>query len=745
MQYSKITINFITVPTAGTFLNITEAGLNTSLFESFVVNRLGANQVSIPSLLSTNDYEMTIRDSANTSNIDLDFTPPGGNTVRVALGDILVEDNLDGSLTYRLTSTTPVLIVDALTANYILWTEGSFSSKKEYTGRISTNYKNAFNLDHNASGLFTVLSEDNLADSALGTVVITANYPNANFVINGFNSAAIITIDNQEALPDFNISSVSFSTATTDQSQKVKLNVTTSELATKIISPFALTNNIDNPFVFDWLRGQTINLTVENAAGTQATQSVVLPALLNALNFSTQINNSPNGATVVIENTSSNGLVLQYSLDNVTFQSSNVFNGLEVGNYTFYVKDQFGGAISKAFEVSEFGIYTPYFYISKSNSFRFANRITFGDSANYKNDENTLSCETDSKISYQEIQQFQSADVITTQFKSNYQTNTAKIIKSDTSEINIDVVKMSNNIGIKDKLDAVKYNLGNGKTGIYFLSGNRYDYVTNAITEPYLLNGALPEWAIIGNYIQLGAAWFIIEEIVYDDTKNADVIVISNIYTGVNTAVIAASTYNRENYEVYEFTIDMSDYIDQYFRVELKNTDSHFATITHLSEQIWCKVKHEKVLEISYRNSTNTDMFYATGITNLIRIPYHLIKGKVDEDSETHKTDTTAILLNADMYEVDDFVFEPVTKEMWRKLLQALSHEIVKINGVGYVKNGNFNTEGPLEDSNLYVITATMMKTGSVYNSQSSGSLEVNNTSVEVPGLISTENGFVSY
>jgi hypothetical protein len=614
-----------------------------------------------------------------------------------------------------------------------------------YIGFISTNYKNAFNLDYNASGLFTVTSTNDAINTGTGTVTITANYPNAIFEeIHNYGPVTVVIV-NEAVAPSFSISDVTFATAITDQSQKVKVNVTASELATKIIAPFSLDGNDNNPFGFDWLRGQTISVIVENAVGTQATQSIVLPALLNVLNFSSQINNSPNGATVVIENTSSNGLVLQYSLDNITFQSSNVFNGLEVGNYTFYVIDQFGGAISKAFEISEFGIYSPFFYISKSNSLRFANRITFGDSANYKNDENTLSCETDSNIPYKEIQQFQSADVITTQFKSNYQTNTAKVIKSDDSEVSVPVVKMSNNIGIKDKRDAIKYNIGDGKTGVYFLSGNQYDYVTNAVTEPFILNGSLPEWAQIGNYIQLGAAWFLIEEIVYDDTKNADVIVISNIYTGVDTTVIAASSYNRENYEIYEFTIDMVDYIDQYFRLELSNTDSHFTTITHLSEQIWCKVKHEKVLEISYRNPTNTDIFYATEITNLIRIPYHLIKGKVDEDSELHKTDTTAILLNADMYEVNDFIFEPVTLEIWRKLMQALSHEIVTINGVGYAKNGNFNTEGPLEESNLYVLTATMMKTGSVYNSQSSGNLGFDGTAIEIPGLISTESGFVSY
>jgi hypothetical protein len=110
-------------------------------------------------------------------------------------------------------------------------------------------------------------------------------------------------------------------------------------------------------------------------------QSVVLPAILNAANFDAQVNNSPNGATAIINNTSF-GLELQYSLDNINFQNSNLFNGLDVGSFTF--KDQFGGSISKSFTVNEFGIYKPYLYISKSNSIRFSNRITWGDAANYK-------------------------------------------------------------------------------------------------------------------------------------------------------------------------------------------------------------------------------------------------------------------------------------------------------------------------------------------------------------------------
>jgi len=61
------------------------------------------------------------------------------------------------------------------------------------------------------------------------------------------------------------------------------------------------------------------------------------------------------------------------------------------------------------------------------------------------------------------------------------------------------------------------------------------------------------------------------------------------------------------------------------------------------------------------------------------------------------------------------------------------------------VKSGNFETEGPLEKSNLYVLTATMLKTGIVYNADSADGADFNTGSIEIPGLIQTEIGFVKY
>lgn len=601
--------------------------------------------------------------------------------------------------------------------------------------RSAINFVTAFTLDYGGVG-FAISRVLN---------VVTFVCPEAYLHLNTFSTNADVDGVITAADPAFTIEDMAFAEADVNPPcTHIKITATTSELAVKILSPVSVDPNTDNPFSFEWLRGTTFALTLENADGDVINELVETPPLLNASNFTLQINNSPNGATVTISNTNSDGLDLEYSLDGSTWQSGNTFSGLVPADYTLYVRDQYGCSFTKDFNVDEFGIYAPFFYIDKANSFRFANRVTFGG-LNYKTDENTLSCEADVEEPWMEVQQFKSANTPTNQFKSNYDTNTVKIVRDGLADVTVLVTKMTNNIGRKDKRDARKYDLGNGKTGIYFISGNIYDYATNAVTGTHALNGNVPTWAVPGNYIEISGAWFLIEQIIFAEDKNAEVIVFTNAYTGAEAAVIVGSIYNLFDYEVYEFTIDMADYIDEYFRVKIEAIDSHFPTITHLSEKIWCKVEHENVLEIRYRNTTNTNVFYATGIEHIINIPYTVVKGKDDEESEIHKTDSDAKLLNADIYEVEEFLFEPVTKEIWRKLKIALSTEDLFINGVGYVKNGNFNTEGPLGKSNLYVLTATMIKTGNVYNSQTTGLIDFSTGSAEIPGLIESDSGFVKY
>jgi len=613
-----------------------------------------------------------------------------------------------------------------------------------YIGYVSNFYRSAFNLDYNSTSLFTVTIVNGPVNSGIGTVVITANYAGAIFSVLSETIDATITIENEAAIPEIHITDVDLSEASTNKCQNVSVTVETDILAVKILSPVVVNPNTNNPFSFDWVRGQTFNVVVEDSNGKQSTQSVTTPSVLTADNFSITANNSPNGGTAVIIPSGLTGLVLEYSLNNIDWQSGNVFSGLEVGSFTAYIRDNYGCSTSKPFVIDEFSISDPYFYISKSNSLRFAERVEWNDITIFKNDENTLSCESDVKLPYKEVQDFKTEDVITTQFRSNYSSNIVKTIDSLGVEINVPIYKKSNNIGIKDKRQAIKYNLGNSKTGIYFSAGNTYDFDTNVVNGSYVLNGGVPEWGRIGNYLQIDSAWFEIEQIIYDESKTADVLVISNVYTGVDSSIIVGSVYNRDNYEVYEFINNMVDFEDNLFRVQINATNELFPDIEYLSEEINVSDNVEDLLEIRYKNESNTDVNYSTGIEHLIRVPFNKIVGQYDEESETYKTDTTSKLLSADLYEVDEIILEPNTKEIWRKINIALTHEIVVINGVSYVKNASFNTE-PLGETNLYVLSAAMVKTGNVYNNKSNPTFDYTEEVAEIPNLIETEEGFVEY
>lgn len=614
-----------------------------------------------------------------------------------------------------------------------------------YVGYASDFFISAFGLDYNTSALFDVESTPDGDESGTGIVTITATYPGAVFSVSSNTTTSSIIISNEPDVPEIKIISSLLTEATSNKCQNVKVNVTTDILAVKILSPVIINPNANNPFSFDWVRAQTFNVIVEDANGKQATKSITTPSVLTTDNFTVTATNSPNGGTATITPSGLTGLIIEYSLDNVTWQNENVFSGLVVGDYTVYIRDNFGCSVSIPFLIDELNITEPFFYISKANSLRFAQRVNWDNVNVFKTDENTLSCESPVLLPYGEMQDFKKEDVITTQFKSNYETNTAISIDKAGTQINLPITKKSYNIGIKDKRQAIKYNLGNSKTGIYFSAGNTYDFDTNVANGSYVLSGGLPEWGRIGNYLIIESAWYEIEQIIYDEAKTADVLVISNVYTGVDASIIVGSIYNRENYEVYEFTTNMIDYIDNLFQVKLTASNPLFPNVEYLSEKINVTEKVDDLWEIRYKNTTNTDINYSTGIEHLIRVPFNKLNGKYDEESDTYKTDTTAKLLNADLYELDELVFEPNTKEIWRKINIALTHEIVSVNGVSYVKNATFSTEGPLEQTNLYVLSATMVKTGNVYNSKSNDSFDYSEEPIDIPNLIETEAGYVEY
>lgn len=556
-------------------------------------------------------------------------------------------------------------------------------------------------------------------------------------------------------ISNFKINSVEFLPTDSSPCSKVKVRVTTSQPIAQ-----ASVNNgawfpINGPvYEFEWFRGQTFNLKLTNYIGKQISRNITTPYTIETNSNIILLNvvNSINGGSVAVIAPFSSSFKHYYSLDNLNWQENNSFSGLLEGNYTAYVKDEFGCSKSIPFKIQPYEnniiSLNDYHYISKANSIRYAERVDFEQ--NYKTDENTLSCEMDVIKPYKQIQQFIPADIITTQFKSNYDINNAYVIYENNIVL-IPVTKKTNNIGLKDKRTAIKYNIGNGVTGVYFINGNILDFLNNSIIGTYQLNGFLPEWAKKGNVMQMDNVWYKISDIMFDENKNADVIMINSIYTGVDTNTIVASEYNRENYDVFEFPVNMQTYLDKKIRVqiEMSGNSSSVEKVTYLSEEIHILNSIENSIELRYKNTKNTDILYSTGIEHLLRLTYDLNSGKDVNTSENHKTDDRAILLDAKIYESNAFKFEPLTKELWRKLKIALSHDLIFIDGVGYVKDEDFETEGPLGQTNLYVLTATMVKTGQVYSNKKTKDNVIIGEEIIIPeviGLISIDtSGYIKF
>lgn len=681
-----------------------------------------------------------------------------GNTIQITFGqDIELGSILTINGTYNNgESITPLepqwFWVNLRNASYRVTTGSPTGTVGE---RAAINFVAAFTLDYNGSGLHQVSRVGNVVN-----IVSPLQYSWQSGTAtrrNGDNTELLLVFfkfENSESNLPFNITNVEFLQYPADKCGKVNVKVTTNVNISEVLEPVSVTGVNDTTYTFAYNRAAAGNISLKSSQTPplNAVQGFQTPSLLSPDNQIVTINQSPNGATVILTSENQYGLTLQYALvaPNQTpldedYQDLNIYSGIDEGEYWIYFKDQFGCVKYKEFSVDQLGnSRAPYFYISKSNSIRFANRITFGDAANYKNDENTLSCEVDVLLPYMEVQQFQTADVITNQFKSNYAVNTATVIEQDGNEVTVPVIQKTSYLNSTDKRDAIMVNLGEGKTGIYFQSGNTYDYDTGVVNGTYSLNGALPYWAVFGAYFSIGSTWYQIEEIYFDETYNADIILFTNTYEGLPQNIVIGAVYDTFNFEIYEFAIDMVNYIDQEIRVRIDCTDDNFGNLQLLSEKISVKVRHSGTLDITYKNYANNDVYYATGIQHRIRQLFTLQAGMFDGQSENKQTDTNTSLSSVDLYEADEFTFEPVTKELMRKIVMALSHEYVTIDGVQYVINGLPEIDGPLEKSNLYVVKAKMVKTGNAYNNDN-GNYGFNDSNSEIPALIEYEAGFIKY
>lgn len=559
------------------------------------------------------------------------------------------------------------------------------------------NFRNSFLADYNSLNVYTV--------EYGGTTDLHITHPNSghfqqanvSILTDGIVSA---TVENTADPSEIEVSNIEWIQAGSNQCNEVIARVTTTSLATEITSPVNISGNTNNPFDLTVQRGTFINISGSNADDKTFSQGVITVGKLMEASLSVSVINSPNGSTATATIPQPNEATLEYSINNTDWQSSNSFPSLIPGNYTMYVRDNFGCQVSKPFTVVEFesegiGVTSPVADLpSKSNSIRFFRQKADSELAI---DENVMSCNTPFVKARMDIQKFKNSQEVSIQIRSNYETISVDVKDNLDNDYVIPVQKITSNVGLQDSRDALIYELPDGQAGIYFTSGNKYTYGTSTVSGSYALNGALPGWGRIGNYIAIGNAWYEIVDIGYSEEKSAEVLVINYVYTDPEATIQVGCIYNSQDYEVYEFLVDFSLYQNKYIQLTITETDSKtdYPDVVFKSEIIQTADSFNKHVELTYWNEENSgNILYSTGIKHIINLPLVYSQGYASEDSESDKTDTSAYLIESSVHEGDEFKFGWISKGMFRKLALAVNHDFWEINGVQYVKDGDMESGG---------------------------------------------------
>ena len=591
-------------------------------------------------------------------------------------------------------------------------------------------YAAYWNLDYNTAGNFIVTATET-------EVVIEATTPDYIFSNFDTDSDATAVIQNVAVPPTFELTTDSVSQASdncnfVDWSFVSSINIKQYELDGTLHTLNSTSFNTSQPrgkdfkirFIDDddrsiYYPGQTI-YTYTDRDNINIQNETINYNKLAEENINPNVVLSISGSSLVVNVEDKDNLTLEYSLDNSNFQSNNVFNGLLSGNYTIYVKDQFNCLKSKDFIVDGIGSVDPFIYVSKANPIRFV-KVESIDNVNiYKNDDNTFDYNGLEDIRYCGNRIFNSQDRTQIQFKSSYKNNIVKLRESNGTETSLSVNKKSANLGRYEKLDCYYFSHSSGKLGVYFQSGNTYDSL-DTIIGTYLLNGNLPQFAKIGNKIEIdGVGVLDITNTFLESSLNKKIILTDYKYSGEETAFKVACIYNLLPYEIYEVDIDFSSYSDDIdFVIEYYNDVN--TKYYYQSENYYIQSLTPKSISIISFNDleNNRDVFYKYGIRFFSRHYFSTINLYSKDDSEININDYNVTSIKSDLKFGNEFVFEDLTKSQAENLAIILSLEYVFINGIGYIKDGSITID---DDgvTNLYKLTAKMIKTNIGYTTDES-------------------------
>ena len=436
--------------------------------------------------------------------------------------------------------------------------------------------------------------------------------------------------------------------------------------------------------------------------------------------------------------------VFQWSLDGVIYQPSNLFTGQPDGTYTVYMKDQFDCVKSKSYTIQNNIIRTAYQHVSQANSIEYVLQETVDNINTFTNQDNQFSYQNLNRLNYCENTLFTTSDNTPTQVKSNYDTIEVFLRSETGPDITIATTQQSQNLNRFQSLDGMMYNYGDGKSGLYFDTGNIYNELDTVIGT-YTLNGNTPTLGSTGNVIEVvGFGFFVIEDVLYDENVQKNVLVIQNNFVSLPTSVVVKSTFDLLNFEVIQFNIDWSSYGVGLYDVLIKFSDAIYDDVCYVSENIEVALDHPNTLALHYFNDNNRDIFYKYGIQHFIRVPYLQTQLGVQDEIENNIGDFTTQLVESSIHKNDKYFFEALSSRKRIKLIIALSSKHLFINGIGYIKNSPVELD-PIENTNLAYVNQILIRTNINYNINNQNQVPSDGPiTFDIPEFLNTGSQFIT-
>lgn len=409
-------------------------------------------------------------------------------------------------------------------------------------------------------------------------------------------------------------------------------------------------------------------------------------------------------------------LELEYSLDNQNWFSESIISGQEEGNYTIWIRDQFGCTQATNFTIEnpESAI-QPFHFISEANSIDYSlveNIDNCNIHPNYNNSRNRNSL---NKMIYSQDILFNTCDEILTQFKTNFNEISVVLEKHGEDDQSVPVLQRTNNFNIFESLDCNIYEYSPNLAGIYFTTGNTYNEA-GVILDSHELNGSLPDFVKINQLITINNfGSFMIQDILFDENIDKNVFIIQNNFVSLPSQEVISCAYDLLNYNVFEFGFNFNTLGEGMYRVKIKLDDDFFDEVNYISENIYVKEKHENTLCIDYYNQNNRDIFYKFGIKHRIRVNYLKIDYDIKEETLNNLGDNKSELVKSIINKKDNYTFDALTEKRRMTLILALSSEFCFINGVGYIKEGSVNINH-IENTNLAEIEQELVVSNISYN-----------------------------